>query len=162
MNNKKKLIFIILSLSATIIASVLKITKFTHYDYNDKLTNNQQQVLSKEYDMKNISDKIISVSYKKEVLCIDVGYFDTVDALLDTLDFKSDKHYDIVSERKDNFTYEYKKISGKKFDTIRIDSQKMLNTKVPCIIYIYKESNGYAYTVEKESVSNEEIFKFFE
>lgn len=162
MNNKKKLIFIILSLSATIIACVMKITKFTHYDYNNKLSSDQKQILAKEYDIEDISDRIIAVNYKNDELCIDVGYFDTVDALLDTLDFKSDKHYDIVSERKDNFTYEYKKISGKKFDTIRIDSQKMLNTKVPCIIYIYKESNGYAYTVEKESVSNEEIFKIFE
>ncbi len=162
MKSKIRVFFIVLSLSATVIVSVLKIAKFMHYDFNNKLTDNQQQILAAEYDMNNISDKIISVSHRKGVLSIDVGYFDTVEALLDNLDFKSDKHYKMVSERKDNFTYEYKKISGAKVNTMRLDSERFLDLKNPCVVYIYKDSKGYVFTVEKESISNSEIYNMFE
>ncbi len=162
MKSKIRVFFIVLSLTATIIGCVLKIAKFLHYDFCDKLTKNQQQILAEEYDMNNISDKIISVSHRKGILSIDVGYFDTVEALLDNLDFKSDKLYEMILERKDNFTYEYKKISGEKVNTMRLDSERFLDLKNPCVVYIYKDSKGYAFTVEKESVSNQEIYDMFE
>lgn len=162
MKSKIRVFFIVLSLSATIIGGVLKISDFLHYDFSDKLTGGQQQILADEFDLNSISDKIISVSHKNGVICIDIGYFDTVENLLDSLNFKSEKLYEMVSERKDNFTYEYKKISGEKVDTIRLDSERFLNLNKPCVVYIYKNTDGYAFTVEKESVSNPEIYNMFE
>lgn len=159
--NKIRVFFIVLSLSAAIIGSALKIAKFLHYDFNDKLTDNQRQILAAEYDMNDISDKIISVSHRKGVISIDVGYFDSVEKLLDNLSFKSEKLHEMVSERKDNFTYEYKKISGEKVDTMRLDSERFLDLKYPCVVYIYKDSDGYSFTVEKQSVGNPEIYGMF-
>ena len=132
--------------------------KYSKIEVKTNLTQEEKDIIASEFDLNFDSSIIQGAYYDDGSIIVNVGPFETKEALLECFKFKYKTLYRRYYKKLDEFYLEYNNYKREEVTAIKITSSEELISEHSFYVYIYEEEGVYYFELEKWNINKKQKF----